>query len=65
MPKMKSNRSAAKRFKLTGGGKIKRSRAYKRHILTGKTRSRKRRLGSPALVSASDTKRIKKLIPGA
>lgn len=61
---MKTNRSAAKRFKITGSGKINRSRAYKRHILTSKSRGRKRRLGSAALVSKADAKRIKKLLSG-
>ena len=64
MPKMKTNRSAAKRFKVTGSGKILRRRAFKRHILTSKTRNRKRKLGSPALVSDSDLDRVKKLLPG-
>lgn len=63
MPKMKTNRSAAKRFKVTGTGKILRRRAYKRHILTSKSRNRKRKLGAPALVSAADAKRVKKLLP--
>ncbi len=63
LPKMKTNRSAAKRFKVTGRGKIKRSRAFKRHILTSKSRARKKRLASAALVSPADLKRIKKLLP--
>jgi len=45
MPKMKTKRGAAKRFKLTGSGKIRRRRAYLRHILTAKTRKQKRNLG--------------------
>jgi large subunit ribosomal protein L35 len=61
---MKTNRSAAKRFKVTGTGKVKRQKAYKRHILTSKSRSRKKRLGQATLVSASDMNRIKKLLPG-
>ena len=44
MPKIKSHRGAAKRFRMTAGGKIKRSQAYKRHILTSKTTKRKRHL---------------------
>ena len=64
MSKMKTNRSAAKRFRVTGTGKILRLRANRRHILTSKDRDRKRRLGSPALVSTSDMKRIKRLLPG-
>ena len=64
MPKMKTNRSAAKRFKVTGSGKVKRHKAYKRHILTSKSRSRKKRLGQATLVSDADMKRIRKLLPG-
>jgi len=63
MPKIKSNRSAAKRFKKTGTGKIKRRKPNKGHILTKKTKGRKRRLRQAALVSKSDEKRIRKLIP--
>jgi large subunit ribosomal protein L35 len=63
MPKIKTNRGAAKRFKLTGSGKIKRSKAYLRHILTSKARKQKRRLRKSTVVSASDAKAIRKLIP--
>ncbi len=62
MPKMKTNRSAAKRFKKTGGGKFRRQRAYKSHILTKKTTKRKRRLRQRTLVSKADTKRVKRLL---
>ena len=62
MPKMKSNRSAAKRFRLTATGKVRRNHAFARHILTKKTRKRKRRLRHTAMVSAADTPRIKKLL---
>lgn len=62
MPKMKSNRSAAKRFKRTGTGKFKRSRAFRSHLLTKKNRSRKRKLRKAAIVSKSDQKRIKRLV---
>lgn len=62
MPKMKTHRGAAKRFKRTGTGKIKRAKAYKSHILEKKTPKRKRRLGSPALVSKADHNRMSKLI---
>ncbi|RJP21997.1 MAG: 50S ribosomal protein L35 [Candidatus Abyssobacteria bacterium SURF_5] len=62
MPKMKSNRSAAKRFKKTATGKFKRSRAYKGHLLTKKTSSRKRKLRKSAIVSKSDQKRIERMI---
>ncbi len=63
MPKLKTNRSAAKRFKKTGKGKIKRYKAYKSHILTKKTTKRKRNLRKGTLVSDADAKRINKLIP--
>jgi len=62
MPKMKTRRSAAKRFKLTGSGKIKRNHAYFSHILTKKTRKRKRNLSQTDLVAACDERRIKKMI---
>lgn len=54
MPKMKTNRGAAKRFKRTGTGKLKRRRAYRNHILTKKTTKRKRKLAGPARVHSSD-----------
>jgi large subunit ribosomal protein L35 len=63
MPKMKTNRAAAKRFKLTASGKVKRSKAFTRHILTSKTRKQKRHLGTGTLVSKADQKNIKRLIP--
>jgi len=63
MPKMKSNRGAAKRFKATGSGKIKRRRAYLRHILTSKTRKQKRHLRRATTVSASDEREIRRLLP--
>ncbi len=63
MPKMKTKRSAAKRFKITGGRKIRRQRAYKSHILTKKTAKRKRHLRKPALVSKADEKIVKRLLP--
>jgi len=61
---MKTKRAAAKRFSLTGTGKLKRRRANKRHILTKKTTKRKRQLGKPALVSSADFPRIIKLLQG-
>ncbi len=63
MPKIKTNRGAAKRFKKTGTGKIKRSHAFTSHILTPKSTKRKRRLRKSAVVSAVDLKNIAKLIP--
>lgn len=62
MPKMKTNRSAAKRFTKTGTGKIKRNRAFKRHILESKSPARKRHLRKGQLVSSGDVKRIKSMI---
>ena len=63
MPKLKTHRGAAKRFKVTATGKVRRRRAYLRHILSTKNRERKRRLGQAALVSPVDARSIKKLIP--
>ena len=63
MPKMKTHRGAAKRLKKTGTGKIKRMRAFKSHILTKKTRKRKRRLRQADLVSKSDQKRMDAILP--
>ncbi len=64
MPKMKTRRGAAKRFKSTGTGKVVRSKRNKQHILTKKSSKRKRRLRKDALVSAVDEKRIKQMVPG-
>ena len=63
MPKMKSNSGAKKRFKVTGSGKIKRKKAYKRHILTKKSSKTKRKLGKDTLVDKADEKSIKRQIP--
>ena len=63
MPKMKTSRSAAKRFKLTGNGKLKRNKAYKRHILTKKTTKNKRNLRKAAMTDASNVKNMKKILP--
>lgn len=60
--KRKSNRSAKKRFRVTGTGKIKRTHAFKNHILTKKRARRKARLVKPALVHSSDAPRIEKLL---
>lgn len=62
MPKMKTHRGAAKRFRKTAGGKIKRQRAYKSHILAKKSRKRKRRLRQSSLVAASDERRVKRML---
>lgn len=62
MPKVKTNRSAAKRFKITGKGKVKRMRAFKSHILTKKSAKRKRRLRKPDLVLGGDAKRVLRML---
>jgi large subunit ribosomal protein L35 len=62
VPKLKTNRSARKRFRLTGTGKIKRRKAYARHLLSKKSSTRKRRLGRSALVHRVDAKRVRRLI---
>lgn len=64
MPKMKTNRSAAKRFKKTARGKYKRQKANKSHILTKKSPKRKRNLRKSALVSKADKKRVRRLLAG-
>lgn len=63
MPKMKTHRGAAKRFKVTGTGKLKRNKAYKRHILTKKSTKVKRQARPGAMMAASDQKVMKKLLP--
>jgi large subunit ribosomal protein L35 len=63
MPKMKSNSGAAKRFKRTGSGKIRKNSAFTSHILTTKTTKRKRNLRKSSIMAPSDAKRIKVLIP--
>ena len=63
MPKIKTNRAAAKRFKVTGTGKLKRNKAYKRHILTKKTTKTKRNLRKAALVDSTNVKTMKKILP--
>ena len=65
MPKMKTNRGAAKRVRRTGRGKLRRMRAYKSHILTKKARKRKRRLRSATLVSSADERRLRRLLPNS
>jgi large subunit ribosomal protein L35 len=62
MPKMKSNRSAAKRFTLTGGGALKRKKQGKGHMLNAKTRKRKRSLRQSTLVHPVDEKRVKRIL---
>ena len=62
MPKVKTKSSAKKRFKVTGSGKLKRKHAYKRHILTKKSKKRKRNLGHDAIVKDGDMKNVKILL---
>jgi large subunit ribosomal protein L35 len=64
MPKMKTNKGAAKRFKKTAKGKLKRGHQGRRHILTKKTRKRKRQLRKDDYVSKADEKRMKRLLGG-
>ena len=63
MPKMKTSRAAAKSFKLTGTGKLKRAKAYKSHILTKKSTKRKRNLRQAAMTDATNVKNMKKILP--
>ncbi len=63
MPKMKSNRGAAKRFRVTGSGRIKRKRAFHSHILTKKDTKRKRRLRSTTLIAKADEKSVRRMLP--
>jgi large subunit ribosomal protein L35 len=62
VPKKKTSKSAAKRFKLTAGGKVLRRHSHARHILTKKPRKRIRKLVAPALVSKADRPKIKKML---
>ena len=65
MPKIKSHRGAAKRFKATGSGKFTRHHSYARHILTSKARKRKRKLIKSAVVGAGDHDRVRMMLPYA
>ena len=65
MPKMKTSRSAAKRFSATGSGKFRRRRQNLRHILTKKDAQRRARLGKGALVDSANVKAVKRLLPYA
>ena len=65
MPKLKTNRGAAKRFRLTGSGKIRRSKANKSHILTKKSAKRKRNLRKSGLIDPTDIPGIRRLLPYA
>jgi large subunit ribosomal protein L35 len=63
MPKLKTHRGAAKRFKKTASGKFMRSKAFKQHILTSKTAKRKRALRGSAMVSKGDTPKLARMLP--
>ena len=63
MPKIKTNRSAAKRFTFSKTGKAKHKRAYLRHLLSSKSRGRKRNLRSPGTLNKVDTKRVRAMLP--
>ncbi|SFG56391.1 large subunit ribosomal protein L35 [Lachnospiraceae bacterium C7] len=63
MPKIKTKRAAAKRFKVTGTGKLKRNKAYRRHILTKKSTKLKRSLRKPGMVDSTNVKTMKKILP--
>jgi len=63
MPKLKTKRAAAKRFKVTGTGKIVRRKAYASHILTKKSAKRKRNLRKAALLDSANMKQVKRLLP--
>jgi large subunit ribosomal protein L35 len=65
MPKLKTKKSAAKRFRMTGSGGVKRSRAFLRHILTKKSTKRKRHLRGTTMVHESDQRAVKTMLPYA
>jgi large subunit ribosomal protein L35 len=62
MPKMKTKKSAAKRFKKTGSGKLKRGRAFTSHLFSNKSQKQKRKLRKAAIMSSGDFKRTKRLL---
>ncbi len=63
MPKLKTHRGAAKRFRATAKGKFKRSQSHRRHILTKKSTKRKRHLRAPALIAEQDQRGVKRMLP--
>jgi large subunit ribosomal protein L35 len=63
MPKLKTHKGAAKRFKKTATGKVKRRHSHLRHILTSKPHKRKKKLSGSVLVSDADTPKVKRMIP--
>jgi large subunit ribosomal protein L35 len=65
MPKLKTHKGAAKRFKKTGSGKFSRAKAFKQHILTSKSRSRKRSLKGTVIVSPADQAKLRLMLPNS
>ena len=65
MPKLKTNRGAAKRFRRTGSGGFKRAQSHARHILTKKSSKRKRHLHDPAMVAKVDVPMVRRMLPNA
>ncbi|BAI80962.1 50S ribosomal protein L35 [Deferribacter desulfuricans SSM1] len=63
MPKVKTHRGAAKRFKVTGSGKVKYKKAGLRHLLSSKAKKRKRALRHPGILEGADAQNVKKLVP--
>ena len=63
MPKLKTHKGAAKRFRITATGKVKRGHAYARHILTSKTPKRKRNLDIDVMVAEADVALVKRMLP--
>jgi large subunit ribosomal protein L35 len=63
MPKIKTKRSAAKRIRVTGTGKLMRAKGWKKHLLEWKSSKRKRQLGKETLIAPADVKRIRRLVP--
>jgi large subunit ribosomal protein L35 len=63
MPKLKTHKGAAKRFKKTGTGKVTRRHSFARHILTSKPRSRKRRLGHTVVADSTDQAKLRTMLP--
>jgi large subunit ribosomal protein L35 len=62
VPKLKTNKSAKKRFKLTKKGKVRRNKAYSRHLLSGKSAKRKRKLRKPGLLEGAQARTVKRLL---
>ncbi|MBN2309623.1 MAG: 50S ribosomal protein L35 [Candidatus Hydrogenedentes bacterium] len=63
MPKIKTNKSAAKRFRKSKGGKFKRHMAFARHLMTGKSANRKRKLRKALVLGAADMQRVRRMLP--